>query len=434
MFTKPYLSKTFTLFLSLFFLFSLAGIAQKISPNPKYQLITGNDFVAAKNYYLLTLFQQLPDVKKLLDNDVVLAAIAKTKTDSLSAALTNCGRDGSCFIDRMKFTQEEIKSVSERLNTLYQPQNALGKLVQNHLIPSGTYILFQNLPANEMLVKAWEQDANGINYCIGVYAGGNKPNYPLIDSISFNTKDPRNNNTYLYNYVSLLYNTSSLVALESKSSTSFFYPSLTCALRFLEMNERNQAADFEPMADGENKLAVNKIKSIKWSEYKYSVIMIPGAGPEDPQVALSAEGMLRCRLAAIQYKKGLAPFIVTSGGKVHPYKTKFCEATEMKKYLVEKLGIPVNAILIDPHARHTTTNMRNTVRMIYRYGMPFDKPAITCTTKGQSNMISNTLIARCLKELNEAPYKNGVRLSETEVEFFPLIEALHINPLEPIDP
>ena len=106
----------------------------------------------------------------------------------------------------------------------------------------------------------------------------------------------------------------------------------------------------------------------------------------------------------------------------------------MKKYLLEKLHIPENAILIEPHARHTTTNMRNTVRMMYRYGMPFGKPGITCTTRGQSNMIGNTLIARSLKELNEAPYKNGMRLSETEIEFFPLIEALHINPMEPMDP
>lgn len=162
--------------------------------------------------------------------------------------------------------------------------------------------------------------------------------------------------------------------------------------------------------------------------------MIPGAGPDNPEVALSAEGMLRCRLAAVQYRNGLAPFIVTSGGKVHPYKTKYCEATEMKKFLMEKLHIPESAILIDPHARHTTTNMRNTARMMFRYGIPFDKPAITCTTKGQSLMIGNTLIARCLKELKEAPYKNGNRLSETEIEFFPLIEALHINPTEPIDP
>jgi len=419
---------------ALFLTFFFNSIAQKTSPDPNYHLFKSNGFVQAKNYYLLTLFQEIPEVKKMLETDVVLKALAKTKLDSLSAGLINCGRDGVCYLDRMKFTDAEIKTVSERLDILYQPQNALDKLVKNHLIPSGCYILFQNLSAKEMLVKAWQQDAMGINFCISVYAGGSKPNYPLIDSISFNTKDPRNNNTYLYNYVSLLYNASSLVALESNENDLFFYPSLTCTLHFLEMNERNQAEDFEPMDKGENKAAVEKIKTTQWKNYKYSLIMIPGAGPEDPQVALSAEGMLRCRLAAIQYKNGLAPFIVTSGGKVHPYKTKFCEAIEMKKYLMEKLGIPESAILIDPHARHTTTNMRNTVRIMFRSGMPFDKPAITCTTKGQSNMIGNTLIARCIKELNEAPYKNGIRLSETEIEFFPLIEALHINPNEPMDP
>ena len=427
-------NKIILLLLVVFFGMAFSAFSQKNSPDPKYQLMKGNDFVQSKNYYLLTLFQELPDVKKLLAGDEALSMIAKTKADSLAGALKNCGRDGVCYIDRMKFTDAEIKLVSERLTALYQPQNALGKLVQNHLVPSGAYILFQNLPAKEMLVKAWEQDAAGINFCIGVYAGGNKPNYPLIDSISFNTRDPRNNNTYLYNYVSLLYNATSLVALESKDNNSFFYPSLAFALRFLEMNEREQAADFEPMAFGENKLAVNRIKTIKWSNYPYSVIMIPGAGPEEPTVALSAEGMLRCRLAAIQYKKGLAPFIVVSGGKVHPYKTKFCEAPEMKNFLMEKLNIPENAILIEPHARHTTTNMRNTARMIYRYGIPFDKPGITCTTRGQSSMIGTTLIARCLKELNEAPYKNGKRLSETEIEFYPLIDALQINPLEPMDP
>lgn len=421
--------------ISFFILFSSGSLfSQSNRPDSKYQLIAGNSFVQSKNYYLLTLFQGLPDVRKLLEADIVLRTIAEIKTDSLSASLTNCGKDGVCYIERMKFSDAEIKAVSDRLTLLYQPQNALGRLIQNHLIPSGTYVLFQNLPPQEMLVKAWEQDASGINFCIGVYAGGNKPNYPLIDSISFNTKDPRNNNQYTGNYAGFLYNTASLIAMESKAGKSFFFLPLTCALYFLEANEREQSADFEPMMKGENRLAVEKMKTSKWSSYKYSLILIPGAGPDNPDVALSAEGMLRCRIAAIQYNKGLAPFIVTSGGKVHPYKTKYCEATEMKKFLMEKLHIPENAILIEPHARHTTTNMRNTVRMMFRYGMPFDKPAITCTTKGQSFMIGNTLITRCLKELKEAPYKNGIRLSETEIEFYPLIEALHINPTEPIDP
>ena len=410
------------------------GSAQINSPKADYKLIAGKSFVQSKNYYLLTLLEELPDARKLIDHDSILVKIAKSKIDSLHFALKNCERDALCFTGKLKFSDAEIKAVSNRLSELYKPDNALGKLVSQHLIPSGCYILFQNLSAPEMLVKAWEQDAMGINFTIGVYAEGKKANYPLIDSISFNTRDPRNSNLYLNGYLSLLYNTTSLVALETKDSSSFFYPSLTAALQFLEMNEREQAADFEPMIKGENKAAYEKIKTINWNKYKYSVIMIPGAGPDDPKVALSAEGMLRCRLAAIQYRKGLAPFIVTSGGKVHPYKTKFCEATEMKKFLVEKLNIPASAVIIDPHARHTTTNMRNTVRIMYRYGMPFNKPGITCTTKGQSNMIGVTLIARCLKELNEAPYKNGERLSETEIEFYPLIEALQINPTEAMDP
>ncbi|MEI7670173.1 MAG: YdcF family protein, partial [Pseudomonadota bacterium] len=129
-----------------------------------------------------------------------------------------------------------------------------------------------------------------------------------------------------------------------------------------------------------------------------------------------------------------APFIIPSGGKVHPYKTIYNEALEMKRFMMEKLQIPESAIIIDPHARHTTTNMRNSVRLMFRYGIPFDKIGLVCTTRGQSNMVSSTLPDRCLRELKLVPYKNGKRLSETLSEFYPLKDALHINPLEPIDP
>jgi hypothetical protein len=414
--------------------FSVGFLPLPNHPDKEYKIISGNNFVQAKNYYLLTLLSELPDVKSIVTADAVLSAMAKEKSDSLGTALKNCGKDGWCYVNRMKFTEKEIKTTEERLAALYKPGNALDKLIKEHLVPSGAYILFQDLPAKEMLVKAWEQDARGINFAIDVYASGQKPNYPKIDSISFDVRDKRDSTAFALGYVSLLYNTTNLVFTQHQNSVSFYEPSMSFALRFLEMNEREQAADFEPMQAGENKAAIEKIKTINWSKFPYSVILIPGAGPEDPKVALSAENMLRCRLAAIQYQKGVAPFIVTSGGKVHPYKTKFCEAIEMKNYLVDKLGIPASAIIIEPHARHTTTNMRNAARLMYRYGIPFTKPGITCTTRGQSNMIGTTLPDRCMKELNEIPFKNGARLSETELEFFPLIAALHINPTEPMDP
>lgn len=407
--------------------------AQVYAPQASYQLLTGKNLVQSKNYYLLTLMQELPDVNRMLVNDTVFSSIAKQKNDSLAASYVQCGKNTMCYIGRMQFSEQEIKTIGNRLAELYKSDNAIGKMVRNHLIPSGCYVLFQKLSPKELLVKAWEQDANGINFCIGVYAAGNKPNYPNIDSISLGIRDPKSPINYSAGYTSFLYNVSSVLVRETLNNRLFFLPSVLCAMHFLEMNEREQAADFEPMTKGQNRLAVEKIKIVKWNQFKYSVILIPGAGPDDPKMALSAEGMLRCRLAAQLYKQGVAPFIVSSGGKVHPYKTPFCEATEQKKYLIEKLGIPESAIIIDPHARHTTTNMRNTVRMIFRYGIPFKKPGITCTTRGQSSMIEN-MIPRCLKELNEAPYRNGKRLSETELEFFPLIEALQINPLEPIDP
>jgi hypothetical protein len=49
-------------------------------------------------------------------------------------------------------------------------------------------------------------------------------------------------------------------------------------------------------------------------------------------------------------------------------------------------------------------------------------------------MITTTLASRCQKELNEVLFQTGKRLSETEAEFFPVIDALHINRAEPLDP
>jgi len=144
--------------------------------------------------------------------------------------------------------------------------------------------------------------------------------------------------------------------------------------------------------------------------------------------------MLRCRLAALQYQKGMAPFIMVSGGRVHPYKTKYSEAYEMKRFMMNTLDIPESAIIMEPHARHTTTNIRNCVRLMFRYGIPMDKPAITSTLRSQSFYITKTVPERSKNELGYYPYKNGVRLSDTEAEFYPDTMSLQIDFDEPMDP
>ncbi len=402
-------------------LISFAASGQQFAVNA-LPLSTEQQFVQSKNYYLLTLFEQSA-VKKILENDAVLSKIAAAKTDSLRQSLLTC-KNSSCFAEKARFTDAEIEAVGSELLKLYQLKNALGLMVRQ-LISSGKYSLYQHLKPEELLQKAWEQDAKGINRVIDIYTLGKKSNYPAIDSISFNVKDK---STF-----DLLYDCSASVLEDCKNSKLFFFPSLIYALRCLEINDRNQAGNYEPMAETVNKAAVNRIKTINWKNYKYTLILVPGAGPEKPEETLSAEGMLRCRIAARNFLAGMAPFIMVSGGKVHPYKTKYCEAEEMKLYLIKTLNIPENAVIMEPHARHTTTNMRNCARLIYQYKIPADQPFLTSTTKSQSYYITK-MAARCEKELHYVPYKIGKRLSDTDEEFYPVKEALQINADEPLDP
>ncbi len=394
-----------------------------------YQLITGKNqqyqgYIQYKSYYLLTLMQELPDLRKAVADDVVLKEVLRTKLANTSMALKTCSQNVTCLANVMKFSEAEIQAVGNQLATLYQANSTLEKIVIGHILPSGCYGMYTGLTSPQLLVKAWEQDAKAINHTIGVYVEGKKPNYPKIDSISFSTKDK--------GFPELI--ASSISINTASTGQLFFEPSMNFAQSVLELNGRLEAADYEPMVDGVNKSAIAKIKKTNFANYKYSAILVPGARPEEPNTEISAGGIIRCRIAAIQYQKGMAPFIVVSGGRVHPYKTKYSEAYEMKKFMVNTLHIPESAIIMEPHARHTTTNFRNCARLIFRYRMPMDKPAIVSTTKSTIASITKTLLERCKKELGYYPYRSGETISDTEAEFYPSSLSLQIDFDEPLDP
>lgn len=400
--------------------------AQKTSSDLHYQLVKGSTYVQSKNYYLLTLFSEILPVKKILQNDPVLSAFTANKRKEINAVLKSCGKDINCQIEKIKFSNQEILQVGDRLGQLYQNNHEIIQLVNQQLIPSGCYQQYAAWGGKPLLIKAWEQDARAINHAIDVYGRGQNPNYPKIDSIAFNIKDK--------SYPELVSLNGSLALAETAADGLFYSPALVFTLQLLEINERNQAGDFEPMSETVNKAACLYASSLNWDKYTYTLILIPGEGPEEKEVALSAGGMLRCRLAALQYHKGLAPFIMVSGGCVHPFKTKFNEAAEMKQFLIQTLHIPEYAILMEPHARHTTTNMRNCARLICRYGFPMDKPCLASTAKSQSYYITDVLSDRCEKELGYVPFNKVKRLSDTEIEFYPLSASLQIDFDEPMDP
>lgn len=413
------------IFTFLLVIFSLSIKAQQSKPDPNYHLLGTSRPIQYKNYYALTLMEQIPALKSMLSKDAVLAKILSEMNARVATAIASCANDINCYGKAFKFSEEDIQRVSQQLKALYQKDNELGKMLSQHLIPSGCYLNYGTIEPQELLVKAWEQDAQAINHVIAVYVEGAKPNYPKIDSIAFNVKRDKG-------YAQMV-NTSALIVNHS-SPTLFFQPNLRFALQALDINDRSDPADYEPMISTVNAQAIAKIKTTNWSSFPYSVLVIPGEGPEDPSIELSAGGKLRCQLAAIQYQKKMAPFIIVSGGRVHPYKTKFSEAYEMKKYLMGQLNIPESAIIMEPHARHTTTNMRNSARLMFRYGIPMDKPGVTTTLKSQSIHISDILSERCKKELGYYPFTLGNRLSDQVVEFFPSVLSLQIDNDEPLDP
>jgi hypothetical protein len=127
-------------------LWTFACLAQQAHPVASYRMVEGKSTVQTKNYYLLTLFQEVDDVKELLRKDTQLRKVLVGKQQHLSRSLTECGKEATCFSSGMKFTDSEIKQVSERLSRLYKKDNALGSLVSQHLIPSRAYIFLTMRP------------------------------------------------------------------------------------------------------------------------------------------------------------------------------------------------------------------------------------------------------------------------------------------------
>jgi hypothetical protein len=381
--------------------------------------------VEQKNFYLLSTFERSQPVSRALRADITLSELATAKRTALSKAANTCAAALSCYADAMKFSDPEIESVSNELKALYRNNAELRRFVDGPIHETGLLIRYEKLPGEESLSHGWTDSARAINSIIDVYGLGRPPRYPAIDSISYDVK------TEAYGR---LVHTLATVLNESPSPL-FFQPSLRFALGLLDANHRDEAARFEPLESGENKAAIQRIATIAWDRFPYPVIVVPGSGNEKESEHLSAWGKLRLTLAVKRYREGKAPFILVSGGYVHPSQTAHCEAIEMKRSLMADFGIPEDAILIDPHARHTTTNLRDAARELYRYKIPFSKPGLITTDGDQSTYIEGAAFAkRCLDELGYQPALALRRISAFDLAFTPNIESLQGDARDPLDP
>ena len=410
--------------LPFFALFSSLLADSIVGPEAKPLLLTSP--VADKNFYLLSLIERDAKARQTLSQDTEFRALAETKAKTLKSIFPRIDFGKVKPLEDIKFSEKEIYSVSEELGHL-AATHRLDSLILNFR-RSGTSQNIANLPDAEFLAKAWTSTAQGLNRVIDVYGlQSMAARTGSIDSPIYNTKNPL--------YGGMIKTMVGVAAGDVDEKSSFFAPTLNVACRLLEVQLRDEAGRHEPMEKGVNREAYRRAQHTDFSRYPYTAILVPGYGPEESEVRLSPIGRMENELAARCYRQGKAPFIIVSGGYVHPSMTPYSEAIEMKKSLIADFGIPESAILVDPHARHTTTNIRNAVRLMFRYGMPVDKPGLIVTNSYQrADIESKAFFRRCESVFGFQPATNYTKKSEFELSFVPNLVSLTMDPIDPLDP
>lgn len=212
-------------------------------------------------------------------------------------------------------------------------------------------------------------------------------------------------------------------------------PSIDYALALLDVSDRTDAIGHEPLTGGANTAAIARARAIDWRQYRYSAMIVTGVGPEIEGEPLSPFGKYHLRIAARRFAQGDIAFILVTGGRAHPRETPFTEADEMRKALIERYGVSSDAIIIEPYARHTTTNLRNASRLLARIGAPPEAEAVIVSNPLQSAYIESAKFTeRNAVELGYQPGKVVRRVSPTELVFRPSRASERVDPRDPLDP
>lgn len=412
----------------LLFLYYLPGnshlVTYTANTRQSKQLITSPGQQLADKIF--PLFSELAADSMLsiaLQEDALLARCRKRYTVRVAHCLDTCTSAYS-LAQSLKWREEEIDSVLTGLLTLYN-KKMCGSGFILRLKKSRTCIAYEHNDAKALLQQAWHDAARGMNRIYDVYIAAVPPYYAAIDSIMTDVRSESG--------LKRLCDTIRNTLMSHENTRAFYALPVSCAIKALLLSARDEAIRYEPIVAGINKEAYQQVARVRFSDYQYAAILVPGFGPEIPGLNIDPRSIKRCEMAAEQYRKKLAPFIIVSGGHVYPAGTPFSEAVEMKKYLVERLGIPPGVIITEPYARHTTTNVRNAARLVYLFGLRENKPVLVSTDSLQTQMVIN-LAARCKRELGYVPFRNVKQLGTTASSFYPVAEAFQVNVKDPLDP
>jgi hypothetical protein len=316
---------------------------------------------------------------------------------------TACGSDMICMAQAMIWTAADIETMGRAASALANVSTA-----------------------DDGVFAQIRREMEGINSIVRTYGQGQVPSYPQIDGAGMIDPQERQARLQAADWLSRTPRDLSVQALD---------PSIDYALGLLDVSDRIDAIGYEPLTGGVNAEAMARATTMDWSRYRFSAMILTGVGPEVEDVPLSPYGKYHLRLAASRFAQGDIPFIIVTGGRAHPRATRFAEAEQMRRALIDRYGVPADAIIIEPYARHTTTNLRNASRLLMAMGAPLDNDAlIVCNPQQSAYIESVQFTKRNADELGYQPGKIGRRFSPTEIAVRPSPMSARIDPRDPLDP
>ena len=168
---------------------ALILVAPAQAQSTSYRALHSDDPVADANAYLLTLIAADPAARAAVNGDPAIQGIGRRLADTRTALLKTCRLGPTCPVDQLMLTDSEIDIVGVSLSGLALPGRPLARLVRYQMRPSGRFQKYADLADAGMVGDAWAETARGVNRLFRVYADGDKPRYPAIDSIGYPPND-----------------------------------------------------------------------------------------------------------------------------------------------------------------------------------------------------------------------------------------------------
>src|ERR1700730_13239484 len=113
-----------TVLITLFLGLIQFTFAQTAGFNTNYHFLHSGNLVADKNFYLLTVINASPQIKKLIEEDVYLHQLLTDRVSLIKSHVSDTASAPLTLVGGFKYTADDSAHISERILSLYNSHKA----------------------------------------------------------------------------------------------------------------------------------------------------------------------------------------------------------------------------------------------------------------------------------------------------------------------